>query len=101
VVVWTRPARGDLRQVHDYIAKDSKYYAKKVTIEITEATKKLAEFPMMGRVVPEADDSNIRELFLYSYRIVYKTIGNDVHVLAVVHCKQDVLSQNPDTLNRR
>jgi len=28
MVIWTQPAKADLRAVHDYIARDSRYYAK-------------------------------------------------------------------------
>ena len=34
MVKWSVPARNDLKQIHDYIAKDSKYYARKVIQEI-------------------------------------------------------------------
>jgi len=34
MVKWSRPARMDLKQIHDYIAKDSRYYAKKVKGDI-------------------------------------------------------------------
>jgi len=29
VVKWSNPAKFDLKQIHDYIARDSKFYAKK------------------------------------------------------------------------
>jgi len=42
----------------------------------------------MGRVVPELGHSTIREHFIYSYRIVYRIHGDDIHVLAVIHGKR-------------
>jgi hypothetical protein len=30
MVKWSVPARNDLKQIHDYIAKDSEYYAQNV-----------------------------------------------------------------------
>ena len=98
MVIWSRPARGDLRQIHDYIARDSKYFARKVTDEIVEKSAQLQTFPLQGRVVPETDDPNIRELFLYSYRIIYEVVGKNVRVLAVIHAKQDILSSRPEIL---
>ena len=61
MVKWSVPARNDLKQIHDYIANDSKYYARKVIQEIVAKTGALTEFPEMGRVVPEISDQNIRE----------------------------------------
>ena len=40
----------------------------------------LDELPRIGRVVPELNNENIRELSLYSYRILYETKGKDVFV---------------------
>ncbi len=70
MVKWSRPARMDLKQIHDYIAKDSRYYAKKVVQTIVEKTEQLMVFPEIGRIVPEIDDPNTREVFVYSYRLI-------------------------------
>jgi toxin ParE1/3/4 len=35
MVIWANPAKSDLRAIHDFIASDSKYYAKKVVQDIT------------------------------------------------------------------
>ena len=64
MVNWSVPARNDLKQIHDYIANDSKYYARKVTQEIVAKIGTLTEFPEIGRVVPEISDQNIRELIV-------------------------------------
>lgn len=98
MVVWTGPAKRDLRQIHDYIAKDSKYYAKKVAAELREATEKLSSHPTIGRAVPECEDENLRELFLYSYRIIYHITAKIVRVVAVVHQKQDIPSSRSKLL---
>lgn len=91
MVIWSNPAKNDLRNIHDYIAKDSKFYAIKVTQEFIEESEKLEEFPKMGRVVPEIGDVNIRELFLYSYRLIYELSSDKIEILAIIHGKQDFL----------
>jgi len=70
VVEWTGPAKQDLKLVHDYIARDSKFYAEKVSLEIIEKSEKLNIFPEIGRIVPEIGDPKIRELFIY-YLIIF------------------------------
>jgi len=60
MVKWSGPARMDLKQIHDYIANDSRYYAKKVVQTIVERTEELMVFPEIGRIVPEIDNPNIR-----------------------------------------
>ena len=52
---------------------------------IVNQTKPLARFPRSGRTVPEFDDENIREVFAYSYRIIYKLQQEAVLIAAVIH----------------
>lgn len=89
MVKWTDPARLDLRDIHDYIAKDSKYYAQKVSQDIVDKSEKLNLFPDVGRIVPEIDDPNIREIFIYAYRLIYEVQSNSVQVLALIHGKRN------------
>ncbi|MBI5894095.1 MAG: type II toxin-antitoxin system RelE/ParE family toxin [Deltaproteobacteria bacterium] len=78
MVIWTNPAKIDLRDIHDYIARDSKYYAQKVSQDIIDKSEKLNLFPEIGRIVPEIDDPNIREIFIYSYRLIYEVLPDSV-----------------------
>lgn len=94
MVKWSAPARDDLRSIFDYIAQDSKYYAKNVINNIISKTDLLDEFPEMGRVVPEIGETNVRELFVYSYRIIYEIMPEDICILAVVHGKRDFSSSD-------
>ena len=41
MVIWADPAKSDLRAIHDFIASDSKYYAKKVVQDIVDRTKEI------------------------------------------------------------
>jgi len=75
--------------VHDFIASASKYYAKKVVRDIVERTNLLEEYPRIGRKVPEIDDENIREIFAYSYRILYEIKSDKVYVIGIIHGKRD------------
>ena len=81
MVKWSGPARMDLKQIHDYIANDSRYYAKKVIQTIVEKTEELIVFPEIGRIVPEIDKPNIRELFVYSYRLIYEISSDGIEFL--------------------
>jgi toxin ParE1/3/4 len=98
VVKWSKPAKLDLKQIHDYIARDSKFYAQKVSIEIVEKSERLNSFPKLGRIVPEIWDPNIRELLIYSYRLVYEVFPNKVEVLALIHSKRNFIK---DFLNEQ
>lgn len=89
MVKWSVPARNDLKQIHDYIAKDSKFYAQNVIQEIVAKTETLTELPEIGRIVPETSDQNIRELIVYSYRLIYEISVAGIEILAIIHERRD------------
>ncbi|MBA2592744.1 MAG: type II toxin-antitoxin system RelE/ParE family toxin [Pseudomonadota bacterium] len=72
MVKWAPHARRQLRHIHDYIAQDSQHYAKQVTQELVQKSMTLDALPRIGRVVPELNDKTVREVSLYSYRIIYQ-----------------------------
>ena len=78
-------ALNDLDAISDYISKDSEYYAMITVQKIFSAVKRLETFPQMGRIVPEKNDPSIRETLYRDYRIVYKYMGDEVHILTVFH----------------
>jgi len=85
MVIWTARARADLKAIHDYIAKDSLQNAKRVVREMHRKTVGLAETPLIGRVVPELEDPDIREIPAYSWRLIYQLRERRVFVLTVIH----------------
>ena len=88
-VVWTRPARDDLREIHAYIARDSVHYARLVTEGLVHAVDRLRDYPLSGRVVPELEQPTIREVIAGQYRIVYRVTADAVQILTVVHGARD------------
>ena len=89
MVVWSLPAKKDLKSIYDYIAVDSEYYAKKVSEEFLSKADALITYPKMGRIVPELELDYIREIFIYSYRLIYEIKDEKIEILAMVHGKQD------------
>ncbi|WP_460101659.1 type II toxin-antitoxin system RelE/ParE family toxin [Sessilibacter sp. MAH4] len=90
----TKPARADLKHIHDFIAEDSKHYAKKVAQEIREKTNILDRFPNIGKMVPEVNKPEVQELHIYSYRIMYEVKGDNRYVLAVIHQRQNFAAKD-------
>ena len=90
-VQWSLPAKQHLRAVHDFIAQDSPFYAKKLTDDILRQSERLALFPRSGRIVPELSDEAVREIIVTSYRLIYGIIDDEsVIVLALVDSKRDL-----------
>ena len=67
MVKWTQHALVQLRHIHDYIAQDSPLYARRVSDALVRKTFLLDELPRMGRVVPELNEENVRELSRKTY----------------------------------
>ena len=80
MVIGTQPAKADLRNNHDFIARDSKLYAKKLTQNIIEKTNSLEAHPFIGRAVSELNDKNIRE--------IYQLLDEQIYMLAIAHKRQ-------------
>ena len=85
---WSRRALRDLEAIAEYIAADSPTYAGIVVKKVVSETKMLVRFPRSGRKVPEFDDDNVRELIVYSYRIIYRLQDDEVVIAAVIHGKR-------------
>ena len=84
-IVWTRRAVADVQAIKQFIARDSPHAAQLVAERIVAAVERLAVFPQSGRIVPEMADPVIREVIHSSYRIVYRLIREEVHILTVHH----------------
>ena len=84
-VVWTSPARDDLREIRAYVARDSAQYARLVVERLLAAVERLQDYPLSGRIVPEVEQPTLREVVAGAYRIVYRVTASEVHILTVVH----------------
>ena len=89
-LIWTDPCIEDLRAVRDYIGRDSDYYAADLVEQVVLSVERLLRFPKLGRVVPEAQDENIRELVHQNYRIIYRIAGERIEILTIVHGSRDL-----------
>jgi len=84
-VTWTEQALDDLNSICLFIARDSFKYANLFSNRAFEAADRLELFPKSGRVVPELNREDIREIILGNYRIIYRIITDEVEVLTVHH----------------
>jgi toxin ParE1/3/4 len=84
-VRWTPQAADDLEAITDFIAADSPHYASLFAIDVLNAVERLQLFPRSGRVVPEVQAPEIREIVLGNYRIVYRIRTDLVEILTVWH----------------
>ena len=82
-IVWSPTARLDFRDLTLFIAENNPSAANQFRNKILNHIKQLKKFPTSGRVVPEFQDENIREIIQSPYRIVYR-IKKDNNVIQIV-----------------
>jgi len=87
-VVWSSEALKDVDAIAEYISRDSPAYAATVVKKILQSTHNLAQRPFLGRIVPEMEQEEIRECFVFSYRIIYRLRQTTITVAAVIHGRQ-------------
>jgi plasmid stabilization system protein ParE len=73
-IIWSEQARDDLQSIVLFIAQDNPMVAESFGYRLMSKMDVLAQFPQIGRVVPEENDETIREIILRPYRIIYKVL---------------------------
>ena len=86
-VFWTEAALSQLQAIYDYISHTSPDYASRMIDRLTKRSIQIAKFPYSGRMVPEYESNEVREVLEWPYRIIYLINPEQlrVEVLAVVH----------------
>src|SRR4051812_42393859 len=84
-VIWAPAALSDLKSISDYISRDSIAHADAVIEQILDSVDRLQDFPRLGRIVPEFEIDTMREVIVYSYRVLYEIERDAINVAAVIH----------------
>jgi toxin ParE1/3/4 len=92
-VHWTDTAVEHLQALHAYISKNSPQYALRIVDRLTRRSQQITQFPSSGRVVPEFEHGQIREVLEGPYRIIYYIKPHQVDVLAVIHAARSILPE--------
>ncbi len=84
-VIWTPKALDDLESLLDYIAKDAPVAARRFAQKLMGRVDLLADRPLLGSFIPEDPSHTYRELRLGNYRVLYRSDGESVYIVAVHH----------------
>lgn len=86
-VVWSSQAIEDIDAIAIYIARDSPSYAAAMVRKLIEETRQLRQSPLSGNPIIEIDDPHVREVWTYSYRVIYQIEAETITITTVVHGK--------------
>jgi plasmid stabilization system protein ParE len=76
-VILSRLAEADLDDVIAFISTDNPAAAIRVGEAVVAHLRVLEKFPRFGRVVPEFDRDNLREIIHGAYRVIYQINETD------------------------
>ena len=88
---WSKEGLKRFRQILEYIEEDSPQNATKVANAIWNRIQQLKEFPELGRMVPEFNRKDLRELIVYNFRIVYRVKSQDNLEIVGIHHSAQIL----------
>jgi toxin ParE1/3/4 len=84
-------AEADLAEAASFIARDSARYAKQFVRDAQSTARTLPRFPQRGRIVPEFERPDLRELIVGRYRMVYVIRADSVEIVTVIDGARDLM----------
>lgn len=87
-IVWSPLAIDRASEIAEYIVLDKPSAAENWINTIFTKVEQLEFPPEIGRIVPEVNNRQIRELIYGNYRIIYRIETKQVSILTIRHGKQ-------------
>lgn len=93
-VIWSVSARDELKQIYDYIKKDSQDQAKRVKSSIIKEAQNISHFPekFEKERFLEGMEQEFRSRTIWNYKIVYELRVDSIVILKVFHTSQSIES---------
>lgn len=95
-IQWSPLAVERISEIADYIAMDSPLAAEKWVHSIFDRVEQVKDFSQSGRSVPEINRTDIRELILANYRIIYRIETRVISILTIRHSRQILPNEDID-----
>jgi toxin ParE1/3/4 len=88
-LIWSLRAIADLEEIHAYVAADSPAWADLTVRRIVASVERLRQYPDSGRVVPERQSPELREVVSAKFRIVYRRKPDLIEIATVFRGSRD------------
>ena len=82
-LIWSPRAIADLEEIRAHIAIDSPAWADLTVRRLVASVERLREYPDSGRMVPERQSAELREVVSGKFRIVYRRKPHLVQIATV------------------
>ena len=87
VINWTNPAVKDLKEFRDYTLKTN---PSDYIFKLIETVDLLTSNPKSGKIFFYSNKHIVRQLIYKEHRIPYYIDNETIHIIAVIHHKQDI-----------
>ena len=86
---WSPRSIADLEEIRAYIAADSPAWAELTVQRLVATVARLRQYPDSGRMVPERQSPELREVVSGKFRIVYRRTPDLVEIATVFRGSRD------------
>lgn len=87
-IIWSPLAVDRSSEIADYIAQDKPSAAEKWINTVFSKVEQLQSSPEIGRILPELNNAQFREIIYGNYRIIYRIEKKQISILTIRHGKQ-------------
>ena len=82
---WSPKAADDYASIIKYYEKTAPKFAQTLAKKIIYIIENLNQFPKMGRIVPELEIEEIREIIYRNFRIIYRLKEEILEIARIIH----------------
>ena len=93
-IFWSDQSKKDLKAIHDYIGRDSPFYADRMVERIILRADRLIRFSSSGHPVHEYPELPLKEVHEKPYRILYRIHRKTVEIVTIVHFRKRLIIKN-------
>lgn len=86
-------AQRDIRDIYEYISRDSPRNAAKVVTRLYDEFGLIARTPGIGHIRPELRDNSLRAISVYKYLVIYDSVRRPLEIIRVIHGAMDLQRQ--------
>lgn len=86
---WSPEARDDVDRLAGFVGQHDPIRAAEIEQELSQAPKRLLQFPRRGSRLSEFDPREVREYRVSDYLLRYELTAADIVVLRFFHARED------------
>jgi toxin ParE1/3/4 len=94
---FTHKSLDDIDHIGEYHSNYSKSFAKRLIQGFFDTAQLLITFPLMGRVLEEIGETEVREILYHNYRIIYHIFDDEnIDIITIQHTSKDLKRHLPN-----